>query len=147
MARIKRTLFWIVVSASVLLAGCTQEQLSRIDRGVSDANQVAQGVSGLAQGPAGLIMPPWVRGLLELMGLVGASAVVVWQQLRKSGIFEQLQNVTAAGKTIVQAIEELPEDQAKIVKEAVGDKMQETAAKAADLTYDGMNAVVDSLKT
>jgi len=147
MARIKRTLFWIVVSASVLYAGCTQEQLARIDRGVSDANQVAQGVSDLAQGPAGPIMPPWVRGLLEVMGLVEASALVVWQQLRKSAIFEKLQTVTAAGKTVVQAIEELPEEQAQIVKTAVGEKMQATAAKTPDLTYDALNAVVDSLKT
>ena len=147
MARIKRTLFWAVVSASVLCAGCTQEQLARIDRGVSDANQVAQGISELAQGPAGLIMPAWVRGLLEALGLVGGLAVVTWQQLRNSGIFEKLQTVTAAGKTIVQAVEELPADQAKAVKDAVGEKMQATAAKVPGLTYDALNAVVDSLKT
>ena len=56
-----------------VLAGCTADQIAGIDRGVADANAIAQTIGGLPDSPAGPLIPPPVRTVLELVGVGGAT--------------------------------------------------------------------------
>jgi hypothetical protein len=61
-------------------------------------------------------------------------------------IGEQRDLIKATAKAIITAVEALPDEQRKAVKTAVGQQMKEVAAKTPDVTYNGLNAVVDQLK-
>jgi len=126
-------LVWLVVSAAMLFAGCTERQLASGDRAVADANRVAQAARETAQGPAGPLIPVEGRAVLELIGILGAVGFTTWQQIRA-----RLLKRTAAA--IVQAVEGLPSDQAGPVKDAVYRQMQ------AREIYRRANPIVDQLK-
>ncbi len=123
MGRIRKSSYGGLVAVLVvaMLAGCTAEQLAGLDKAVNDANQVAAGVSQIGAGPAGAVMPGWVRACLEAIGIVGALAVVTWQQLRKSGLLEKLATLTSTSKAIVRGVDEAaktdPEAVAKVKAE------------------------------
>jgi hypothetical protein len=157
-AKVRRTLFWIVVSAVVLFgaAGCTEEQLTGIDRAVADANRAVQVPAAFAraanEAAPGLI-PPQVQSILELLGFAGVAGIAVWQKVRASGALAKVNTLTATGKAIVAAVENLPADPPDgmpsaqvLMKRAVGVEMMAAAAKSSNLTYKQMNAIVDELK-
>lgn len=127
MVRIKGKLILAAVLALSVLAGCTAEQLTHGDRIVSDVNTATTGIAAVGQGPAGEVMPAWVRTALEAVGIAGGLAVVVWQRLRNTGLLEQLGTLTATGKAIVRGIDNATAVRASgadVVKEAILDEMR-----------------------
>jgi len=126
-------LVWLVLSAAMLFAGCTEQQLASADRAVADANRVAQAAKETAQGPAGPLIPVEGRAVLELIGILGAVGFTTWQQIRG-----KLLKRTAAA--IVQAVEQLPPEIAGPVKDEV--KVQMLSREI----YTRANPIVDQLK-
>jgi L-serine deaminase len=119
--------------------GCNPESLrdpnqyQNLDHALQDANSLLDGLNHLADTPAGAAIPAPVRGALELLGIAGASALGLWQQLRKS-------RVTKTAQAIVQAVEELPATTQRQVKSLVKDQMIQQG------TFSQSNKVVDELK-
>jgi hypothetical protein len=108
MGKLRRTLFWVVVSSAVLCAGCTEEQLRQVDRAVADANAAAHvpaAVASAANAAAPGIVPPQVQSILELLGFAGVAGVAVWQRIRASGALAKVETLTATGKAIVRGVD------------------------------------------
>ena len=106
MAKLRRTLFWLVVSAAMLFgaAGCTEEQLLKIDKAAADANQAVHVPAAAAKAAPGLI-PPQAAAALELLGFAGVAAVALWQKIRASGAIAKVDTLTATGKAIVRGVD------------------------------------------
>jgi len=141
--KIRKMALWGVVSLSIVLGclSCTQEQLAKIDQGVSDANAVAGQVGGLATGPTGALMPAWVRSLLEGLGIVGAAAVVMWQQLRNSGVLEKLASLTTTSKAIVRGVDNAAKTAPEAAAAVKGEVLAEMQRK--DIELEGRQIVRD----
>jgi hypothetical protein len=135
MSRFRKTLYGGVVSAVVLLgvAGCTQEQLAKIDKGVTDANEIAAGIGGLGTGPTGALMPGWVQSTLAAIGIVGGLALVTWQQLRNSGLLEKLATLTSTSKAIVRGVDEAAKANPDAVAKVKAEILTEMQRKGIEL--------------
>jgi len=134
MSRIGKNAFGGLVAVLVvaMLAGCTAEQLAGIDKAVSDANQVAAGVSQIGDGPAGAVMPGWIRAALAAIGIVGGLAVVTWQEIRKTGLLEKLASLTATSKAIVRGVDEAAKKNPEAVAEVKAEILTEMQRKGIE---------------
>jgi len=122
-------------------AGCNEEQLKKGDAITRDANAIGQAISDLADSPAGALIPPGVRAIMELLGLGTAAAVVAWQKIRKDGILNEKQKLTLTTKAIVDGIERLGGNEQVKVKAAVREEMARRNIR------DTGRQVVEELKT
>ena len=134
-----RTATMIILSAAAMTAlfcgcpGCNEQQSDDIDDLAADANAIGKGLQEFAEGPAGDLLPPAVRRIMQMLGIGAAAAYTIWRQM-------QSKTVQQTGSAVLAAIEKLPENQRQDVKAAVKDEMisREIFSKA--------NAIVDALK-
>jgi len=122
MKRWAHVLILAVVSASILavgVGGCSEENLTTADKVIADGNTVGQAAARLpdALGP---LIPPSIVAILKSLGLVGAAAFSVWQEIRRRGLL-------TTGKVLTRAIESTDPETAGRVKMAV-----ETEARKAN---------------
>jgi hypothetical protein len=129
---------WSVVLAFVLSAGagCTEEELARIDRGVADANTIGQGIAAIPDGPAGALIPPEVRIIMELLGVGLAAAFGIWQKIRASGLLSKNADLVTTIRAVVDGID-ASGSKAEPVKVAIQNVMQKRHV------YDTADAIVD----
>lgn len=115
-----------LVTILALFAGpsCTEKQLAKGDRIVQDANRLAGLPRAIAQSPAGAMIPSPIREILELLGLVGAAAVAVWQKIRASGILAQKNVQSVAFAAVVDAIDQADPAVGEAIKAKVTDVMK-----------------------
>jgi len=104
-------------------AGCAEEDLQRVDRALADVNAVGQTVSGLPDSPAGALIPPGVRTIMEILGLGTAAACAFWQKIRKDGILAEKQTLQLTTRAIVAGIEDVDQAARAAIKEAVAAQM------------------------
>jgi hypothetical protein len=139
---LKTTFFMLLPITLALLAapGCSQEQLARVDHFVADANQGAQGVAAIREGPAGELIPPDIQALLGLVGVAGTVGYGLWQRIRASGLLARNQRVTTTLRAVVDGVE------------AAGKKAEPTKAAIKEImrdreVYSLANPIVDQVKT
>ncbi|MCU0916910.1 MAG: hypothetical protein MUC88_20470 [Planctomycetes bacterium] len=130
----------VAALALFTVPSCTDEQLQRADRVFADANAIGRGVAAIPDGPAGVLIPPDVRCILELLGVTGAAALVLWQKIRSSKILERKQDLAVTLKAIVDGIEQSGIRGRDAVKPAIAEVM-----KDRDI-YGRANAIVDQYK-
>lgn len=107
--------FCLMLACSCLVgiaAGCSPDQIEKIDKVVGDVNTVADGLSDVASGPAGAVLPADVRLVMKLLGVSAAVALALWQRVRGKA-------VRRTGSAVVAAIESLPSAEKAAVKRAV----------------------------
>jgi len=131
----------VALLCSLLTAGCTEEELAGIDRAVADVNAVAETVAALPESPAGPLIPPNVRVILELIGVGGAAAVVSWQKIRAGLLRTQNQTLQLTGKAIVAGVDRAPPSAATAVKAAISAEMDRLQIR------DTGRATVEELKS
>jgi hypothetical protein len=129
---------WALVLAFVGLggSGCDETQLQRIDRIVADANTAGQGVAAIPEGPAGALIPPDVKMIMELLGVGLAMAYAIWQQLRASGVLRKNADLSVTLKAVADGI-----DQAG--PEAENAKTQIQAVMMQRHVFDTADQVID----
>lgn len=128
---------WKVTSILLVLlavAGCTQEQGDKIDKGMADANAIGDALQEITEGPVGDMLPSGVKSTMQVLGVAAATALGIWQQMRAK-VVKQTASAVLAG------IERLPRERKKETKAAVKAEMDERNI------YTKANAVVDKLKT
>jgi hypothetical protein len=126
-----------ILGAVTLIGGCEEKQLERIDRIITDANDVVSGVGAVLQSPAGALLPPDLR-LYGTIGVAIASVGVnAWQKVKGN-----LMKKTT--KAIVKGIEKGQGDPktnpVSKIKAAIGQEMRTAGI------YDKGNQLVDQLK-
>ena len=134
--------FLRVVLGFVLLAGtgCTDQQLAKMDKAVADANQVAQGVAEIPDGPAGSLIPPQVQLIMELLGVGAAIAFGLWQKIRASGVLAKNADLVTTIRAIVDGIDASGAAAAE-VKSTIKTVMEKRHV------YDTADAVVDEMRS
>lgn len=95
----------LALLAGLEMGGCTEQQLAKIDKAVADVNTVAEGVAAIPDGPAGALIPPQVRVILELLGFSGALAIAVWQRVRASGLLAKNADLVTTIRAVVDGID------------------------------------------
>lgn len=127
-----------MVLAAVLLSGpgCTDEQLAKIDKAVADANQAAQGIAAIPDGPAGALIPDQIKIIMELLGVGAAVAFGIWQRIRASGLLLKNADLVTTIRAVVDGIDASGE-KAEPVKVAIKSVMEKRHV------YDTADAVVD----
>lgn len=130
---------WPVVLASLLFAGssCTEDQLKKIDKGLADANTAAQGLAEIPDGPAGALIPPEVRIIMELLGIGLAAAYGIWQKIRASGLLTKNADLVTTIRAVVDGID-ASGSKADPVKAVIQTTMQKRHV------YDTADAIVDA---
>jgi hypothetical protein len=136
--KMRRVGFLGVVLAFVLLAGpgCTDEQLAKIDKVVTDANTAAQGVAQIPAGPAGSLIPDEIKIIMQLLGVGAVVAFGIWQKIRASGLLEKNADLTTTIRAVVDGIDAsgAAADEVKVAIQSVMEKRH---------VYDTADAVVD----
>lgn len=140
-----RTLATLFLSTTLLLAaGCSEEQLSRIDKGLADANELhadaGQVLDALRDSPAGPLIPPQVYQIMELLGVGLVVAIGIWQKIRASGLLSKNQDLVTTLKAVVDGVE------------AAGSKATPVKAKILETmrdreVYSVANPIVDQVKS
>jgi hypothetical protein len=121
----------------VLFAGgCTEEQIAKIDKGVADANTAAQGLAAIPDGPAGALIPPQVRIIMELLGVGLAAAFGIWQKIRASGLLLKNSDLVTTIRAVVDGID-ASGSKAEPVKVAIQNVMRKRHV------YDTADEIVD----
>jgi hypothetical protein len=121
------------------VAGCTAQQVAKVDKALADANAVGSSLRDAVEGPAGDLVPVPIGSILVTAAIVAQAALLWWRQNK----YKLLK--TSAG-AVVQAVETLPPEAANDVKGAVALQMNTIAAQTPTLTYAKLNTVIDSLK-
>lgn len=129
-----------------ILPGCSEEQLSDVDKALADVNSVSEGLSDFARGPAGAVLPPMVRTLMELLGIGAAAALGVWKQIRHNVTKDALKAVVSGVESVSDGTNDVDEAAVKVVKDKVADAMKRVSAKKVTVTYAKLNAEVDKAK-
>ena len=134
MTSMGKTIF--VIGVLLLLPGCDESQLERMDRIVADANNITATGGLLLESPAGAMLPPDLR-LYAAAGVALASiAVNSWQKVRSV-------LMTKTTKAIVHGIELA--DKPKTNPMSQVKRSIETEMKLAGVLDRG-NKLVDRLK-
>ncbi len=142
-----RRLVATVVLSAGLLAGlvivpsCTPEQLAKIDQGVKDANTASEGAAAIATGPAGALIPPQIRLILQLLGFVGPLAVAIWEKIRASRVLEKNADLGTTLAAVVDAIDQADAESAEKVKANV------MAIATRRRIFDTADALIDEHRT
>jgi len=127
----------LMIVISGIFSGCDEQQIGRIDRIVTDANDVVSGVGAVLKSPAGAMLPPGLQLYGAIAVAIASVGVNAWQKIKGD-----LMKKTA--KAIVKGIElaerELEPNPKSKIKEAIGTEM-----KLAGV-YDRGNKLVDQLK-
>ncbi len=140
MKNIRSFLLLTLVTLLVGALGCTDQQLASIDHAVTDANTAAHGISAVAQGPAGAILPPQVRIIMELLGIGATAALGIWKWLQASGLLKKNQDLVMTLKAVCDGVS------------ASGKKADPVKAQIKQImldreVYSTANPIVDSVKT
>lgn len=108
----------LVAGLALFAAGpsCSPDQLQRADRIIADVNTAGRGVAAIPDGPAGALIPPEVRLIMELLGVGAAVAFGLWQRVRASGLLETKQGLDVTLRAIVDAIDQAEPTAADPVK-------------------------------
>jgi len=129
----------IGVVCSLWTGGCTPEQIGQADQVLADANAVTTGVVEFVQGPAGVIFPPVVRTIAEILGIALAAALALWQQIKHKLTKKSL-------TAVVKGVERLDDETKVTVKDEIRKLMDSQAAASKTVTYARLNAEVDRAK-
>ena len=122
----------------VLLTGCDQKQIGKADQFFSDANSWGDLLRLIPETPAGVILPPVIRLIMEILGVTAAAALVIWQQIKHKLTKKTLTAVT-------KGVQQLDDKSRQEVKDLVEAEMVELA-KESGMLYRKMNAEVDRAK-
>lgn len=141
MTKTTLTLCSLLLTAVLLLAtGCSEEQLRHADQAIQDANHVAQGVSAIAQGPAGSLIPPQVRQIMEFLGVGALAALAIWKKIQASGLLRKNQDLTSTLRNVAEGVENFQAaDQAK------GEELKGEIARVM-ASRSPQNVVIDDIK-
>jgi hypothetical protein len=138
------TLVTVLLSSTLLLAaGCSEQQLASIDRGIQDVNQVhadaSQVLDQLERSPAGPLIPPQTRPIVDLVGMGLLGAIGLWKTIRASGLLKKNQDLTVTLQALVDGVE-TSGPQAKPVKANIREIMRDREV------YSIANPIVDRAK-
>jgi hypothetical protein len=106
------------------MGGCHVEDLrdpnqyQGVDQALTDANDLLHGLQGLADSPAGALIPPPVRTVLELLGFGAAAILTIWQKLRTG-------KLTGTLVSVLRGVERSSTSSQKEVKANVLTEMQD----------------------
>jgi len=111
----------VVLMAVTMFGGCEEQQLQRVDRIVTDANEVVAAGGAVLQSPAGAMLPPGFQ-LYGAAGLAIASVLLnAWQKVRSNLL-------TKTTKAIVKGIEasekEITANPTNPVKAAIAEQLK-----------------------
>ena len=126
----------ILVTMTIVAAGCEERQLERADVIVGDVNDIVAGVGALLESPAGAMLPPDIKLYAAAAVALASIAVNSWQ-----GIKGNLMKKTT--KAIVKGIELADKQKANPmskVKKSIQDEMILAGV------FDRGNQIVDKLK-
>lgn len=147
----KSTILTLLLSTTLLLAaGCSEEQLAKVDKGLADANEVHgqadQVLDALRASPAGPLIPAAVYQIMELLGIGLTAAVALWKTLVASGLLQKNQTLAGKNEDLVTTLKALVDgveasgEKAKPVKLSIKEIMRDREV------YSVANPIVDQVK-
>jgi len=96
-----RRFMMIAAVCCCLAGGCTESQLEQGDAIVRDVNNIGQAIDQVASGPAGALIPPQVRQIMQLLGIGAAAAYGIWQKIRADLAKQDTRGVIASVDTLL----------------------------------------------
>jgi hypothetical protein len=108
----------VVVAAALVLTpgGCSPEQQQQADQAAADANTAGQALKDLAESPAGSLIPPQVRIIMELLGIGAMAAFGVWQKIRGAQAQGTSDKLSVTLRAVADAIDQSAPTAANVVK-------------------------------
>ncbi len=76
-------LFFVVAVSLLFVLGCTEEQMQQVDKVAVDVNLATQLGQVVLNAPAGMLIPPEIRWVFELIGGVAIGVVGAWAKYRE----------------------------------------------------------------
>ena len=122
----------VVLMMAMMFGGCEEQQLQRVDRIVTDANEIVAAGGSVLQSPAGAMLTPGFQ-LYGAAGIAIASIVLnAWQKVRAN-------LMTKTTKAIVKGIEAVTSE------EEVNPTYKVKASIAAQMKKAGIYSQADDL--
>lgn len=119
--------------------GCTEGQLSSVDRFAQDVHEAAEVLTAEAHGPAAALLPQYITWGAELLGLGFTGLLALWKTIRASRLLEKNRDLAATLGAVVEGVEAAG-DQAKKVKQSIAAVMRDREI------YSLANPIVDQVK-
>lgn len=132
-----RKLYFGLFISTIIIVGCSAEQIGSIDRAVEDVNTIIAGGRAVLDSPAGGLLPPDWRLYAGVALVVVSGAVNIWQKIKGNLMKKTLTTIVKGIEVVEATVKTNPENP---VKAAI--KVEMESARILDAA----NKLVDQIK-